>query len=435
MKTLGIDIGTTSIGFAVTDGACLLSACSVPNRGVLPAAQPWERLQDPAVILRTVEEELGRIFSETPDIAAIGLTGQMHGILYLDREGRPVSPLRTWQDGCGSQPFSDDETFAERLSRLTGYPASTGFGTVTHFYLQTTGQIPPGAAVFCTIHDYAAMVLAGNTRPLTDAADAASLGLFDIVRGRFDGEALSAAGMDPAFFPEVTGTRAIGLYRGKIPVYCATGDNQASFLGATAGAEDAMLVNIGTGSQFSARSPVPLACPGLEARPLPGGGYLLVGAALCGGYAYALLERFFRETAGAVSGNAPASAYEALAGLLGEGPEPEDLPVFTPLFLGTRQDPSAAASLTGLTAGNFTPRHLAWALVEGVAEELAALYRSWRSAGGNAGRLIGSGNGLRKNPFLLKAVEKRFGLPVILSPVREEAACGAAFLAAKGMAR
>ena len=196
-----------------------------------------------------------------------------------------------------------------------------------------------------------------------------------------------------------------------------------------------MLVNIGTGSQFSARSPVPLACPGLETRPLPGGGYLLVGAALCGGYAYALLEQFFRQTAEAVSGNAPASAYDALAKLLGEEPEPEDLPVFTPLFLGTRGDPSAAASLTGLTAGNFTPRHLSWALLEGIAEELAILYRSCRSAGISASRLIGSGNGLRKNPFLLQAVEKRFGLPVILSPVREEAAYGAALLAADRMER
>ena len=74
----------------------------------------------------------------------------------------------------------------------------------------------------------------------------------------------------------------------------AIGDNQASFLGAAAGEQDVMLVNMGTGGQFSVFSREYLECPGLETRPFPGG-FLLVGSSLCGGRAYAILKTFFEK--------------------------------------------------------------------------------------------------------------------------------------------
>ena len=58
-----------------------------------------------------------------------------------------------------------------------------------------------------------------------------------------------------------------------------------------------MLVNVGTGSQFSVFSERCMQAEGLETRPMPGGGWLLVGASLCGGRAYALLAEFFAQTA------------------------------------------------------------------------------------------------------------------------------------------
>lgn len=63
-----------------------------------------------------------------------------------------------------------------------------------------------------------------------------------------------------------------------------------------------MLVNIGTGSQISVLSDSWFEGPGIEARPLTADSYLLVGAALCGGAAYAALEHFFREYAAAAGG-------------------------------------------------------------------------------------------------------------------------------------
>ena len=47
---------------------------------------------------------LDQLLERYPQTASIGLTGQMHGIVYLDREGRCISPLYTWQDGRGNLP-------------------------------------------------------------------------------------------------------------------------------------------------------------------------------------------------------------------------------------------------------------------------------------------------------------------------------------------
>jgi hypothetical protein len=80
-----------------------------------------EGRQAPQDIFRTVEEILQRLCELCPEIAAIGLTGQMHGILYLNRSGEAVSPLFTLQDQSGLLPTEDNETIAEHLSRETGY--------------------------------------------------------------------------------------------------------------------------------------------------------------------------------------------------------------------------------------------------------------------------------------------------------------------------
>lgn len=428
MKVLGLDIGTTTVSAVVTEEGRVLSALTLPNGTFLPSPHLWEKAQDPLAIRRTALNAVEQLLAEHPDVQRIGVTGQMHGIVYLDSQGEPVSPLYTWQDGRGDQLLPSGETYASALGRITGYAVSTGFGLVTHYYNTLNGLVPPQAAVFCTIHDYLAMLLAGSSVPVTDASDAASFGLFDVEQGCFDLQALEKAGISTALLPAVAKTPQIGAYKNLVPVYTAIGDNQASFLGATGGKTSAMLINVGTGSQFSAFSPLYMLCPGLETRPFPGGGYLLVGASLCGGRAYALLESFFRSAAEAMTGTAPDNCYDAMARLLAQG-KPADLPRLMPLFQGTRADPSLRGSITGLSTENFTPRHLLWAMLEGMAEELAGMYRSYLASCGTNAPLIGSGNGLRKNPFLQRCFTEAFGCPLTLSDCTEEAACGAALFA------
>ena len=110
MKIIGIDIGTTSISIVLISlpEGTLLQAVTLPNDTFLPTAHPWERLQDPAAILTKVLPALDGLLSAYSDVAAIGLTGQMHGIVYLNNAGSPVSPLFKWQDGRGNLPDYDN---------------------------------------------------------------------------------------------------------------------------------------------------------------------------------------------------------------------------------------------------------------------------------------------------------------------------------------
>ena len=238
------------------------------------------------------------------------------------------------------------------------------------------------------------------------------------------------AGIAPDLLPALAADPCIGTYLGKIPVYVAIGDNQASFLGSTGGDLNCMLANVGTGSQFSVYTPKYMSCSGLETRPFPGGGYLLVGASLCGGRAYALLEKFFRQTVEMATGTAPDSCYDGMAALLAGSEKPADIPAVTPLFQGTRQDPSLRGHIDGLSTENLTPLHLIWGMMEGMAGELHDMYLLYRNAGGSDVSFIGSGNGLRKNKYLQKCFSDLFGQTLVMSDCNEEAATGAAQFAA-----
>ena len=430
MKALGLDIGTTSISAVVfEDSAGVLAVRTVKNDSFLAGA-PWERIQDPQKIRATAMAVVGELLTAFPDVEAIGVTGQMHGILYLNNQGEPVSPLYIWQDGRGSLPYNEHKSWADYLSEVTGYPLATGYGLVTHAWNLRHGLVPEAAVKLCTIHDYLAMLFAGKTVPVTEPTDAASLGMYDLINHRFDPEALKKAGIDPAILPEVVSDPHLGCGEFGIPVFNAIGDNQASFLGATGGRTDVLLINMGTGGQISVYSPEYLETNTLETRPFPEVGWLLVGASLCGGRSYALLETFFRETVKMVTGE-EVNAYEAMDRAL-ENTTPADIPVVSPLFQGTRKDPSLRGCITGLTPDNFTPVHLLQGLMQGMADELCGMYQGYLDKGGTApAAMIGSGNGLRKNRHLCRVFEKTFGCPLILSHYQEEAACGAAIYAAK----
>ena len=271
------------------------------------------------------------------------------------------------------------------------------------------------------------MRLAGLTSPRTDASDAASFGLFNVERGEFDLAAVEKAGIDAAILPEVPQTPYLGTGALGIPVYTAIGDNQASFLGSVGGRKNCILLNAGTGGQFSAHTEKYLSCPGLETRPYPAGGYLMVGSLLCGGRAYALLENFFRKTVEAMTGEAAENCYARMAELADKAVEA--LPEVVPLFCGTRADPTLRASVTGLSEDNFTPEHLLAGLLRGMAKEYYSYAECFFAAGGTYTALIGSGNGIRRNLALVKCLEAAFGVPLEISDRQEEAACGAAFYA------
>ena len=428
MSIIGLDIGTTTLSAVVMEEASChpLDRRTIAHNAFLPGA-PYEKIQDASLILSLSLELIGSLRAQHGPVSAIGLTGQMHGIVYVNRNGRAVSPLYTWQDGRGNLLLPDGRRFADALSIETGYSLASGYGAVTHAHLMRNGLLPQEAERFTTIHGLLAMALTGRKTPLLHASDAASLGLFDLFRGAFDENA--AAKVGASFFPEVTKTACVlGETEFGEKVVAAIGDNQASFLGAAGEEKNAVLVNIGTGSQVSVRTDRLLSCRGCETRPLDGNDYLLVGAPLCGGRAYAILEKFLRECA-ALSGAQPGSLYEKMNELALCAPE-NPLSVST-AFAGTRECPGDRGSILNLCEDNFTPAHLVHGTLTGMARELHQYYLSMTEAAGRpAEKLIASGNAVRRNPALRRILSETFALPLSMPSFEEEAAMGAAMLAA-----
>ena len=291
MKAIGIDIGTTTISGIVldTEKRQVLEARTVQNGSFIKTEHEWERIQDVDVILDKAENLVKELLACCPEADVIGLTGQMHGIVYLNRNGRHVSPLYTWQDGRGNLSSDGHKPLTEQVMDKTGVFIASGYGLISHLYNLRNGLVPQEAVSLCTIGDYLGMILTGRKYPLVHISNAASLGFFDVQRGGFREDAMKEMGIDPSILPEITEDfTELGRYQG-IPVTAALGDNQASFLGSVGIHKNILLLNMGTGGQISALSDQYFEAPGIEARPFVKGKYLLVGASLCGGRAYAVL--------------------------------------------------------------------------------------------------------------------------------------------------
>ena len=430
MNVVGLDLGTTTLSAVVVDSAtgAVRQTLNVPNGADLPPRFPFERIQDADAVAKRA---LGLV-SELKDrhaVDAIGLDGQMHGMLYVDAAGNAVSPLFTWQDQRGETPF-EGATCARALSARTGHPMATGYGLTTHFWHVMNAAVPGGAARLCTVYDYVGMKLTGRREPLTHISSAASLGLLDAETGAWDVEAMRRAGMDAGILPEVTDAFALlGTDAGGVTVACGIGDNQASFMGAVRGMSDTVLVNMGTGGQVSMLSGGAVTDPELELRPLGGGRRIVVGSALCGGRAYALLEGFLKSCA-ALAGPVGGTLYDAMnrAGL--EHLDDENLPTVDTRFNGTRANPGLRGMIGNLGTDNFdAPRLIAGTLM-GMAREMYGLYGAMLSGGRAPSKtLVGSGNAIRRNPALKRAFEKVFGMEMRIPVHAEEAAYGAALFA------
>lgn len=432
MKAIGIDIGTTSVcGILMNiETGRIEKSVTENSEAFLEGCAPWEKIQSVDKIMFTAMQILEELIEEdiAENIAVIGVTGQMHGIVYMDGEGKAVSPLYTWQDERGNLPYKDT-TYAKYLNSFAGY------GNVTDFYNKINGIRPAQAVHYGTIHDYFVMQLCGRKAPLVHTSDAASLGCFQLDTNSFTYD----------YPEEVTSQyRIAGEYKG-FPVSVAIGDNQASVFSTLADESD-ILVNVGTGSQISVISDQKAKNPEIETRPYFEGKYLLVGAALCGGRAYSLLKNFYAQTFGYLKKLEDDEVYAIMNTMLKDdspkvfqadagnesgkesfrmnrqGRAGGELHVDT-RFAGTRQNPEQTGSITGITTQNFTPACLTRGVLCGMAEELLTMYRQM---GITKSGLVGSGNGIRKNKALVNIFEEKFGAGMKIPAHLEEAAFGAA---------
>ncbi|MBR1658040.1 MAG: hypothetical protein IJ697_06200 [Synergistaceae bacterium] len=423
---LGIDTGTTSISIAALNEAHeLLTSRTVNHNAFIKGKFPESRIQNPELIREIVMSNLESIVSEYGKPSAIGFTGQMHGILYINAKGEAVSPLYTWQDPSANIPVNGESSL--QILHGHGLKCSSGYGIATHLYLQRTGKIPSDAVKLSTVSDYIAMRLCGNSTPVFSAEMAAGLGAFNLRERQFEIDALESAGVNVSFLPTVQKRcQIIGTSSYGVPVVSSMGDNQASFKGSVTDPDKTLLLNVGTGSQVSFMTRGFAEVEGdIELRPY-GDDYLLAGSALCGGRAYAMLEGFYRELAGK-------ECYSLMSGhaekFLKSNGLDEAWEVDT-RFNGTRSDPSITGSIKGITADNFTPGAMTVGVIRGILEELRGMYTVMKKlTGRSASVIVGSGNGLRKNEIMRRIAGELFGLEVNIPEYQEEAARGCALLA------
>ena len=402
MQAIGIDIGTTSICGVVLDAetGALIRSVTKNSEAFLQGIAAWEKIQSAERILSIATAILDELISDETEV--IGVTGQMHGIVYVDAQGECVSPLYTWQDGRGNQPFGET-TYADFLG------SSSGYGNVTDFYNRQNGLVPKNAKHFCTIQDYFVMRLCGLTTPVVHITDAASFGLFDLEKKRFTCESDIAV---------AEGYRIAGEYR-NIPVSVAIGDNQASVLSSLSSEKD-LLINVGTGSQVSVVCDDIITAQTIETRPFFEGKYLAVGAALCGGRAYAMLKDFYKSLLSSVASVDDAAVYALMYELLQKEGEPL---IVDTRFDGTRADKTVRGSIRGISTENFTPSALTKGVLSGMIGEL---YDMFCAMNVEICGIVGSGNGIRKNKALIEAAQNTFGHTLKIPCHTEEAAFGAA---------
>jgi len=450
---LSLDIGTSSLcGLALScDSLQPVAICSEVNDTEIAGLPAGYHEQDPLRIRDLCFGLIKKLLNEKKvhenEVVGIGITGQMHGVMLVNSELEPQSNLITWRDQRtleshkpGNIDMAVDALEADMRQR-TGCYLHAGYGGATLHWLSKNNKLSEGM-VALTIADYVVGCLTGLIA--TEATHAASWGIFNVQESAWDAEIVNKLGISMDVLPEVRSTaQPLGIIRlafakqlglgDNVQVCSPVGDNQASIIGAAGFAGDAAMLNLGTGGQISIPQKEYKFVETLETRPMPFGGFILVGASLCGGWAYTYLQKFIQETVKKcggveVSDEEIFNRMNAIAAETGEGAS--NITVDT-RFSGTRLDPNLRGSISGIGVDNLTIANLTRGFVEGMVRELADM----ASMAGvkDFTRVIASGNAVRRNPVVPDVIESIFGLPCYVSTDLEAAARGAAYSAAIGL--
>lgn len=451
-SALALDLGTTSIAaVAVSEEGKIIARAQRPNSSAIDSLPPGHAEQNPQQI-RSIALEVLRELAEHPQVKphCLGITGQMHSLLVVDRKRNPVTNLITWQDRRANEPDSTGnqsylEAYLEKISESalenSGCRLSPGYMAVTLFVLSKQNRLPETVFQASFLADWIAAELCNGTI-VTDRSNAASSGVYDLKQDCWSEELITAGGFSTELFPPVKESGAVvgeltediaaltGLPSG-LPVCNAIGDNQAAVLGSVPSGDPAIQINIGTGGQISWPVDQFLRVEGMDTRYLPQQRFMLVGAGLAGGDAYAWVKRTASNWLTALGLElSDDEIYSRMNELAAQLPEENDNLTCEPLFRGTRRTPKARAVFAGIDNENFTLGHISRAVMQGIAHGMDSFYQQAGVARPEHLRhIIGSGNGLRKNKLLIDILEKTFDREILVPVHQEEAAFGTALLA------
>lgn len=442
---VGLDVGTSGVKaiLVAPDGEVAASA-TAPL--ALSTPRPGWAEQDPDAWWQAARRALRSVLDRSDvEVSAVGITGQMHSSVFLDREGGVVRPALLWCDGRTTAECAEitERVGGEsRLRELACNPALEGFTLPKLLWLR---RHEPAAwervAKVLLAKDFVRYRLTGTLA--SEPSDASGTLMFDTARRRWSREILEAVQVDPALLPELGGSSevlgvvsanaavATGLEAGT-PVVGGGADNACGAAGVGAVSAGEMVVSWGTSGTVLAPSDEPRVDPGLRVHTFchvaPELWYLM-GVVLSAGGAFA----WYRDHL------APelASDEERDARLVEEArgvPAGADGLTFLPYLQGERtphRDAAARGAILGLSLAHRRA-HLTRAVLEGVCYALRDSVGILRELGVREGTLLLTGGGAR-SPFLRQLQAEVFGAPVTTVNREEGPAYGAALLAAVGV--
>jgi len=461
---LSIDVGSTSVTALIIDidAKSVVGSSTISNDAEITSAADKKRGRSEWDLVRMTDLALSNaknlIERTKAQPAAVGITGQQQGLQLLDDDMNTVGSFISWQDQRSKDQLpGENRTYLDAMGELggaiteenglpafenTGCPIVTGYTAPNLYWLKANNALPSNVHA-ATAPEFVVSRLTG-TRPVTDPTDAVSWGVYDLSKMGWNFQLIDSLGLNRNLFSNLADsctpagqlTSAMAAKLGAkvgIPVSVASGDHQCSFAGTVADYQNTVAINIGTGGQASVYVDQPTPRGWLELRPYIQSGYLLAGVGVVGGRTFRTLRDFFNNASQAIAGYEldPDVLYEKLVELASAVPAGAEGVVVDPLFTGSRSNPLAKAAIRELTPGTFTPGHMARALFEAMAAQLADSYREAAKLGaGTRSVLVGSGNGLKLNAVLRESLEAELIMPLQLGRHNEEAAIGAALCAA-----
>jgi xylulokinase len=227
-RLIGLDVGTTSLkGVVVSEDGTVAGRAEEAYTFARP--RPGWTEQDPGVWWDACE----RVLSRLGDGDAIGISGQMHGLVLLDGAQRPLRPAILWNDGrCGDQCDEIERVIGLReLIRLTGNRALAGFTAPKLLWVR---EHEPD--VFARVRhvllpkDYVRLRLTGELA--TDVSDASGTLLFDVARRTWSDRVLDVLELPAEWFPPALESPAkAGHTATGVPVAAGAGDQAAGAIG------------------------------------------------------------------------------------------------------------------------------------------------------------------------------------------------------------
>jgi xylulokinase len=439
---LGIDVSTTATKAVLVDESGSVVAVGAVEYDYAVPRPGWSE-QDPTLwwngAVGSIQQVLAASGVSGSEVSAIGLTGQMHGLVSLDGRGSVLRPAILWNDQRTAEACDEIRAAVgqQRLIEITGNDALTGFTAPKLVWVRDhEPDVWARIAHVLLPKDYVRLQLTGEHA--LDKADGAGTLLFDLAARDWSEEVVGALGIDRRWLPathegpEVTGTvtveaaAATGLRAG-IPVVAGGGDQSANAVGVGALEPGVVALSLGTsGVVFAATdSPIHDANGQVHAfcHALPDRWHLMTVMLSAAGSL-----RWFRDAL------APGEDFGALSDAAESVPAGAEGLLFLPYLTGERSpypDPDARGAFVGLTVGHDR-RHLTRAVLEGVAFGLRDGLDQMLAAGLSAPAQIRASGGGTASPLWRQILADVLDAEIATVRTTQGAAFGAALLATVG---